>query len=114
MTIFGGYGDFDGIASKATRAVQSIFPNIKIERIFVTPYYGGSYDEHNKFMKEIYDDVLYPPLETVPKRLAIIKRNEWMVDNSDVVVAYVQFDFGGAAITYAYAKRKKKEIIGIE
>ena len=34
-----------------------------------------------------------------------------MVDVSDVVVAYVKHDWGGAAKTLEYARRKKKEII---
>ena len=34
-----------------------------------------------------------------------------MVEAADVVVAYVLHNWGGAATTLQYAKRKKKEII---
>ena len=60
---------------------------------------------------DLYDGTIYPPLENVPKRLAIIKRNEWMVDHSDVIVAYVLHEWGGANIMLQYATRKGKEVI---
>ena len=41
------------------------------------------------------------------------KRNEWMVDQSDVVVAYVTHNWGGAAAMLRYAERKRKHIINI-
>ena len=58
-----------------------------------------------------YDETVYPPLESVPKRYAISRRNEWMVRESDIVVAYVIRGFGGAAKTLEFAQRKKKRII---
>ena len=51
------------------------------------------------------------PLEKVPRRYAIVKRNEWMVDHSDTVVSYVTHGWGGAAKTLAYAKRRHKTIL---
>ena len=58
-----------------------------------------------------YDSTVYPPLETVPRRFAISHRNRWMVETSDVVVAYVLHDWGGAAATLRCARKKKKQII---
>ena len=58
-----------------------------------------------------YDETVYPPLESVPKRYAISRRNEWMVRESDIVIAYVIRGFGGAAKTLEYAQRKKKRIV---
>ena len=58
-----------------------------------------------------YDSTVYPPLETVPRRFAISHRNRWMVEASDVVVAYVLHDWGGAATTLRYAKQKDRRII---
>ena len=59
----------------------------------------------------MYDGTIYPPLENVPKRLAIIKRNEWMVDHADVIVAYVLHDWGGANDMLQYAACKDKVVI---
>lgn len=58
-----------------------------------------------------YDSTVYPPLEAVPRRFAISYRNRWMVESTDVIVAYVLHDWGGAATTLQYAKQKKKPII---
>ena len=60
------------------------------------------------------DSSLYPPLESVPKKLAIVRRNRWMVDQADVVVRYVLHSWGGAATTLEYAKQKKKRIISFQ
>jgi hypothetical protein len=64
-------------------------------------------------MKKYYDDVVYPPLENVPLKFAISRRNEWVVDNSDIVYAYVKHSWGGVAKMLAYAKHKQKQIINI-
>lgn len=79
--------------------------NPSIESILVLPYLDREVED------DLYDGTIYPPLETVPKRLAIIKRNEWMVDHADVIVAYVLHDWGGANAMLRYAIRKGKEII---
>ena len=71
----------------------------------VLPYLDRTVDTAN------YDGTFYPPLEKVPRRFAISKRNEYMVNEADIVVAYVTHDWGGAAKTLAYARRKQKEII---
>ena len=58
-----------------------------------------------------YDGSVYPELEKIPRRFAILHRNRWMVQSADVVVAYVLHDWGGAATTLRYAKQKRKRII---
>ena len=58
-----------------------------------------------------YDETLYPRLESVPRRFAISRRNEWMVQESDAVVAYVTHGWGGAAKTLEHARRKKKNVL---
>ena len=57
-----------------------------------------------------YDDTAYPPLENLPPRYAIVRRNEWMVRESDVVISGVTHGWGGAAKTLDYARRKQKII----
>ena len=64
--------------------------------------------------REGYDETVYPPLESVPRRYAILRRNEWMVRRSDVIVAYVLHSWGGAAKTLDYARKKKKIILQYE
>ena len=63
--------------------------------------------------RHLYDSSVYPPIENVPMRFAINKRNEWMINQADLVIAYVDHTFGGAYKTLQYAKRKKKQIINL-
>lgn len=99
----GGYGTFDKLAAAVLREQRKRYP--QIELVLVLAYLDASKDASG------YDSTVYPPLETVPRRFAISHRNRWMVDASDVVVAYVLHDWGGAATTLRYARRKRKPII---
>ncbi|MCH5211935.1 MAG: DUF1273 family protein [Oscillospiraceae bacterium] len=103
--LLGGYGSFDLLAAKTVKILKEKYPHIK--SILIIPYINRDFDA------DIYDCSEYPPIENVPKRFAILKRNEWMARKADVVVAYVQYDWGGAVKTLEYAIRKKKRIINI-
>ena len=99
----GGYGDFDSLAAAAVRRQKTKYPNI--EAVLVLAYLNREIDISR------YDRTTYPPLETVPPRYAILKRNEWMVCKSDVVISGVAHGWGGAAKTLDYAKRRGKVIV---
>ena len=103
--LLGGYGDFDLLCAKTVKELKESYPQIKSVRVI--PYLDREYNI------DLYDCSEYPPIETVPKRFAIIKRNEYMVDNADAVIAYVRFSSGGANKTLTYAKRKQKAIINL-
>lgn len=106
----GGYGQFDGLCDLLLIDLQKNYP--LLQRIFVTPYLDPSY---NRLRQEtdLYDEIVYPFEGKVPPRLAIIKRNQWMIDRADVVVAYVTHPFGGANETLEYAKKRKKHIVSL-
>ena len=101
----GGYGMFDTLAARVIHDLKPSFPDIR--SLLIIPYINRNYDI------SLYDETLYPPLENVPMKFAIKRRNEWMVDRSEIVVSYVLHGWGGAATTLAYAERKKKRIIYI-
>lgn len=98
----GGRGSFDALAAGVMRELKKTYPHIRI--VLVLAYLNRSVDSDG------YDYTLYPELENVPPRFAISKRNERMVEMSDAVVAYVTHDWGGAARTLDYARRKRKAI----
>ena len=104
----GGYGDFDVLCLRTLKDFKADFP--EIELIFITPYLDKNYSKL-ELAKYYYDDVIFPPIESVPRKFAILKRNEWMVKQADLVIAYVKYSWGGAAKALEYAKRKKKRII---
>lgn len=107
----GFYGDFDIICAKIIRQLKREFPFIKL--IGVTAYNEPKDATRNNEIKKTCDELEYPPLETVPKRFAITKRNEYMVDVADIIVFCVDVDFGGAYKTLEYAKTKNKEFINL-
>lgn len=100
--LLGGYGAFDTMAAGVVWEAKRLHPNI--ESVLVLPYLDKKVDASQ------YDYTSYPPLEKVPRRFAIVKRNQWCVDQSDRLIAYVTHDWGGAASTLAYALRKGKDI----
>ena len=109
----GGYGDFDDICLKACQEVRKMRGNCEI--IFVTPYITEKYQEKmNGYIEgRIYDSIIYPPLENLPLRFAIVKRNEWMINESDLIITYINRSYGGASKAARYAKRRKKRSINL-
>ena len=99
----GGYGEFDRMALSVVNKIKEAHPDVRA--ILVLPYLDRPMD------LDAYDGSVYPPLEKVLRRYAISRRNRWMVDQADVVVAYVIHEWGGAATTLRYAEAKKKTII---
>ncbi len=99
----GGYGNFDRIAASVVWKLKEKYP--QIESVLVLAYLGRDVNA------EHYDRTMYPEIEGGPMRFSIVKRNRWMVDNSDVLVAYIILDSGGAADTRRYAVRRKKRVI---
>ena len=104
----GGYGGFDRLAAAVMWEVKN--RNKGVESILVLPYLNRT----TAVDLALYDGTIYPPLEKVGKRFAIVKRNQWMVDNADVVIAYVLHEWGGAVSMMRYAIRRQKEIIRYE
>lgn len=106
----GGYGDFDSLCLNILKEMKADFPTIEL--LFITPYLDDNYSKLET-AKLYYDGIIYPPLENVPRRFCISKRNEWMVDEADLVIAFVKYSWGGAAKTLEYAKRKKVEFFNL-
>ena len=109
----GGYGEFDELCAMACRDLKR--KGLNIHLVYVTPYISLSAQKKTKDMKqcELYDEVLYPPIENTPLKFAISKRNEWMIKRSDLIIAYVNHNYGGAYKSLKIAKRIKKNIINI-
>lgn len=112
----GGYGDFDEICACACRELKKEYKDrANVELVYVTPYFSLSEQSKIKEMQSLglYDSSIYPPIESTPPRFAISKRNEWMITNADLVIAYVNHNHGGAYKSLQVAKRKQKKTINI-
>ena len=106
----GGYGSFDSFALMVARKYKGRHHNAKI--IYVTPYMSEDY-LRTHYDVAYYDGICYPPIENVPYKFAIVKRNEWMASQAHFIVAYVIGHHGGAYAMLLYAKRRKKEIFNL-
>ncbi len=109
----GGYGEFDEICACACRELKR--QNDAIEVVYVAPYISSLEQAKIKKMQQsgLYDTSIYPPIENVPPKFAILKRNEWMITTADLIIAYVNHSYGGAYKSLQMAERMKKKIINI-
>ena len=109
----GNYGAFDRAAAKAVRELQGTYRDIKL--YLVLPYLTRAIEEAREEYYKAFDGLLLADIpENTPKRYHILKCNEYMAQESDVLVCYVKHPFGGAADTLDIAKKKKQiEIINI-
>lgn len=105
----GNHGGYDAMVLSVLKELKIKYPHIRYTVVLAYMAKNNiTYDCNN------FKDTLYPEgLETVPKRFAILKRNEWMVKNSDIIVAFVMCGVGGAAKSVDYARRQNKEIINL-
>ena len=111
VTFFlGGYGVFDNLALLACAEFK--LKNKRSELCFVTLYLDNKYLKR-KIALGCYDRIIFPDLENVPKKYAVIRRNYWMVKKADFIVAYVKHSWGGAAKALEYAKKLKKDFVNI-
>ena len=95
-----------------SKKYKKTHPNVSL--IFVTPYIREEYQKaHLGFHNERYDGMVYPPIENIPLKFAILYRNKYMVEESDFVIAYITHNYGGAYKMYSYAKSKGKNVINI-
>lgn len=105
----GNNGQFDYLVAEVLRKLKSRNPQISYS--IVLAYLPEREKEHNQLS---YTETIYPEgLEYTPPRFAISKRNQWMVMQSDYVIAYVEHSFGGAAQFTEYARKKHRMVINL-
>lgn len=104
----GNQGDFDRILINRLRCLKKRYPDIKYYIVLAHLPTKGSLYTNN------YLDTIYPEgLENILPKYAIIKRNQWMIEHSDIIVTYIESPIGGAAKAKKYAEKKGKKIINI-
>ena len=103
----GHQGQFDSMVYSVLKELKAKYPHIRY-----TVVIAYMPDEH---IKEVYgEDTLFPDgMESVSKKFAISKRNDWMIQQSGFVVCYVHKITGGAAKFREKCVRKKLKVIDI-
>ena len=129
----GGMGEFDALFVRTVRSMKRDCPSLRL--VLVMPYltreiatgekrYGAengrqiaraTYDgPGHGWYESLYDEIVIPEeLDGVHPRAAIGLRNRWMVEHSDIVIAALHRDFGGAAEAVRYAEKRGKEVVRI-
>ena len=103
----GHQGQFDTMVYSILKELGEKYPQIRY-----TVVLAYMPDEN---IKRVYgENTLFPDgLETVPKKFAISKRNDWMIQQSGFAVCYVHKITGGAAKFREKAEKRKLQIIDV-
>lgn len=109
----GGMGDFDKLCEQAVRDTKKRFPEKDIRLSLVLPSYRyAPQKEHLMYMKKLFDDIFVCDASDGAHYKAMIgKRNRFMVEKSDVIIAYVRHENGGAYATLKYARKQNLKIV---
>ena len=107
----GRYGNFDKLAARAVIGAKKGHPEVTLTLLL--PYHP--FDQPTP-TPEGFDGTFYPPgMETVPKRVAIVRANRYMVENSSHLIAYAWHPASNARELVEYAQaREKKGTIRVE
>ena len=98
----GGYGGFDRIAASAIKRSKQNHPEITL--MLVLPYHPA---ERPVEIPHDFDGTYYPEgMEKVPRRFAIVKANEFMVNTSDWLIAYVRHGASNSRKILEYAQHR--------
>ena len=107
MFYVGRQGGFDRLVRSVLREITQEYPQV---RYAVVLAYMPS--EH-PVLGDTSDTMLPEGIELVHPRYAIFWRNNWMLQKSDFVVAYVAHSWGGAAQYVRKASRSGKTVINL-
>ena len=108
----GGMGEFDELFARTVRSMKRDRPFLRL--VLVLPYLTERLNLDKAFYEVQYDEILIPAeLDGIHPKAAIGLRNRWMVDHSDIVIAALHRDFGGAAEAVRYAEKVGKKVVRI-
>lgn len=115
VTVFrnGGALGFDTLSALSVLALKVKYPQIKL---FIDAPYREQSAHWEEFDRNVYEYILAraDKVTYVSERYqsgCLQKRNRFMVDNSDCVIAYVRRPRGGSYYTACYAESLDKEVI---
>ncbi len=105
----GRESEFDKAAAAAVKQMQTAFGKENSMLILVLPY---RIKEEGHYRSD-YDDIYCPFPSQDCRRFAITRRNQWMVEHSDLLLTYVRDEQGEAHHAMVHASYKGVPIINI-
>lgn len=108
--LIGRNGEFDEYAASVIKRVQSEIGKENNDITLVLPYTVSNLEHYEKY----YDSIIIPECvyQAHPKS-AIVLKNHWMIEQSDLVIVYVEREKGGAYTAMKYARRINKNIVNL-
>ena len=102
--IVGNYGGFDHMAAKAVIASKQRHPGITLSML--VPYHPA---ERLTEPPQGFDNTFYPPgMERVPRKLAIVRANRYMIDHVNYLIAYAWHPASNARDLVEYSKKREQ------
>ena len=102
--VVGSYGAFDRMAARQLAYAKERHPEVNI--MLLMPYHPS---ERKIYLPTGFECGFYPPgMEKVPKRLAIVRANRYMIEHSDYLISYVWHPASNARELLEYARRLEK------
>lgn len=103
--IVGHYGGFDRFAASAVKEAKRFYPEVKLTLLL--SYHPA---ERPIPTPDGFDGTFYPPgMESVPRKIAIVRANRYVVDHVDYLIAYAWHPDSNARELVEYAKRRVKK-----
>lgn len=100
--IVGHYGGFDRLAARAVTEAKITHPEVTLTLLL--PYHPA---ERPVVAPEGFDGTYYhPDMERVPRRVAIVRANRYMIDHEDYLIAYAWHPGSNARDLAEYAQSK--------
>ena len=101
----GRNGEFDCFTASVIKRVQRGCGKENIEMNLVLPYRQKDMEAYERY----YDNIIIPEiLGVVHPKGAITERNKWMVEESDLLICFVEKEHGGAYNALKYANKLGK------
>ncbi len=100
----GNHGQFDSMVCSVLKEIKAIYPQIEYARVL-------AYFPKEKSPEE--NTILPEGIELCHPRFAINYTNQWMLEHSDYIIAYIKHSWGGAYKFFEKAKKNKKIVINI-
>ena len=103
--IVGHYGGFDRLAASAVKEAKRFHPEVKLTLLL--PYHPA---ERPIPTLAGFDSTFYPPgMESVPRKIAIVRANRYVMDHVDYLIAYAWHPASNTRELVEYAKRRENK-----
>ena len=108
--LIGRNGEFDEYAAAVIKRAQKEVGKDNNDVILVLPYAVEALEYYEKY----YDNIIIPDrIYGVHPKTAITLKNRWMIEQSTLVITYVEHEKGGAYAARRYAEKLNKKVINL-